>query len=616
MMMRALSFGSIILWALVVPTRGAVYTCFEDVPQSSHFDFVIVGGGTAGNTLANRLTENPHFHVLVLEAGPSNEGVIDSMVPFFANRASPFTPWDWNYTAIPQETLNNRSIVYPRGHILGGSSSVILGSDYMVYTRGSSEDWDRYASISQNQGWSWHSIQEYIRKNEKWTEPADHHNTTGQFNPKLHTTRGVNSVSLPGFLWKNTDERIIQTTKDFADEFPFNEDMNSGSHLGIGWTQNTIDGSTGRRSSSATSYLGPHFISRKNLNVLVNARVTRLVKTGTSRDGKPEILGVEFLDANNPEKKFTVQAHKELILSAGSINTPQILQLSGIGDRHLLSSMKIPVLVDNPSVGRNLSDHPLVPNIWRANSNNTFQAAQRNATLASEQFQEWNTTGKGPLTNEFTNQLGWLRIPASVTDFWGNIEDPAAGNNTAHYEFMLCNGVIPGASALPSSDNYFSIFTAVVSPASRGSVALNTSSPLDAPLIDPGFYKEEIDLKVMKFAIRSAQRFLTGPAWSEYIISAVDGQGNTTMTGDDSQLEQYIKENTATVFHPTGTSSMSPVNAGWGVVDPDLKVKGVVGVRIVDLSVLPIVPAAHPQAAAYVVGERAGDLIMKSMGSN
>ncbi|KAJ3572974.1 hypothetical protein NP233_g2733 [Leucocoprinus birnbaumii] len=611
-MMRAPSFGSIILWALVVPARGIVYTCFEDVPQSSHFDFVIVGGGTAGNTLANRLTENPHLNVLILEAGPSNEGVIDSMVPFFANRVFPFTPWDWNYTTIPQEMLNNRSIIYPRGHILGGSSSV----NFMAYTRGSSEDWDRYASISQDQDWNWDSIQEYIRKNEKWTEPADHHDITGQFDPKFHTTGGVNSVSLPGFLWENADERIIQTTKDFADEFPFNEDMNSGSHLGIGWVQNTIDGSTGRRSSSATSYLGPHFISRRNLNVLVNARATRLVKTGTSRDGKPEMLGVEFINVNTPEKSFTVRAHKELILSAGTINTPHILQLSGIGDRHLLSSMKIPVLVDNPSVGRNLSDHPIVPNIWRANSNNTFQAAQRNATLASEQFQEWHTSGKGPLVDEYANHLGWLRVPASVADFWGNVEDPAAGNNTAHYEFILCNGAIPGAFTLPSSDNYFSIFTAVVSPVSRGSVVLNTSNPLAAPLIDPGFYNEEVDLKVMKFAIRSAQRFLSGPAWSEYIISAVDGQGDTTIAGDDSQLEQYVRENTATIFHPTGTSSMSPVGAGWGVVDPDLKVKGVAGLRIVDLSVLPIVPAAHPQLAAYVIGERAGDVIKKALGGN
>ncbi|KAF5346542.1 hypothetical protein D9756_010032 [Leucocoprinus leucothites] len=599
--------GTLVVLTFLHFVQGAIYERFEDVPQDSPFDFVIIGGGTAGNALANRLTEIPDFNVLVLEAGPSNEGVVDSIVPFFCAQAVPFTPWDWNYTTIPQKGINNRSVIYPRGHLLGGSSSV----NFMAYLRGSSQDWDRYASITGDHGWSWDAIQPLIHRNEKWTEPADHHNTTGQFNPDVHSTKGINSVSLAGFPRPNLDPRVIRTTKDLPDEFPFNEDMNSGSHLGIGWTQATING--GRRSSSATSYLGPRFISRKNLHVLVNARVTRLVQTGRARNGTPKILGVEFVDINT-NRKLTVNARRELILSAGSVNTPQLLQLSGIGDHSLLSSLNIRTLVHNPSVGQNLSDHPLLPNIWLVNSTDTFEAAERNATIAAEQLQEWEATEKGPLVDTLLDHLGWLRVPDNETDIWDRFEDPAAGRDTAHYELLFSNGIVPGTFPLPPAGNFLSVVTAVVSPTSRGSIRLNTSDPFSAPLIDPGLLNTPLDFEIIKYSIRSAQRFLSGRAWKDYIIAPLNGLDNTTMVGTDEELGEYVRANTATIFHPVGTASMAPVDADWGVVDPDLRVKGVSGLRVVDASVLPIVPAAHTQVPTYIVGERAGDLIKQAWG--
>lgn len=228
-----------------------------------------------------------------------------------------------------------------------------------------------------------------------------------------------------------------------------------GSFGHLGWTQSTLNG--GRRSSSATSYLGPNFISRKNLHVLVNARVTRLLKTGNTRDGKPEMLGVEFVRADDTGKhktpftlsedanslafylarRLTVRATKEVVLSAGSVGTPHLLQLSGIGDRGHLSSLGISTILHNPSVGQNLSDHPLVSNLWFVNSNATFDDIARNATLAAEEFAKWQQTEQGPMVNTLLNHLAWLRVPKSEATFWQKFRDPAAGKNTAHYELLF-----------------------------------------------------------------------------------------------------------------------------------------------------------------------------------
>ncbi|SJK97998.1 uncharacterized protein ARMOST_01254 [Armillaria ostoyae] len=179
--------------------------------------------GTAGNVLANRLTEDPDISVLVLEAGNSTADVLLSQVPFFCTLATPNTPLDWNYTTIPQPGLNGRAIPIPRGFGLGGSSAV----NYMTYTRGSSEDYDRYASVSGDSGWRWDEIQPYFRKNERFVTPADHHNTTGEFDPNVHSFRGINSVTLPGYP-RAIDSHILQTTKELPDSFPFNLDYNSG----------------------------------------------------------------------------------------------------------------------------------------------------------------------------------------------------------------------------------------------------------------------------------------------------------------------------------------------------------------------------------------------------
>ncbi|KAF7322114.1 Alcohol oxidase [Mycena kentingensis (nom. inval.)] len=405
---------------------------------------------------------------------------------------------------------------------------------------------------------------------EQFTQPVDKHNISGQFDPAVHAFNGINSVTMSGFPTE-IDNKVFAVTRDDADFFPFNLDMNSGSHLGLGWTQMTaLDGA---RSSSATSYLAPKFVSRPNLHVLLNARVVRIVPTS-----EKDFRTVQFLVAKGQEFSFT--ATKEVILSAGSINTPNILLHSGIGDAAALSARGIKPQHDLPSVGANLTDHPRVSISWPvdAESSTTFDPIFQNSSVMDRVLQQWEHSHTGPLTEEIVPQLAWLRIPPNSTIF-ETTPDPAAGPNTAHYELLFSNGFL---GATPATGKYFGINLAVVSPAARGSVTIASADPLAPPNINPNLLGTEINLVVMREALKAAFRFVAQPSLANYITGDPEGLSSTF---NDDQLDAYLSANTATVFHPVGTASISPVGANWGVVDPNLKVKGLNGLRIADCSV-------------------------------
>jgi choline dehydrogenase-like flavoprotein len=567
-------------------TLAIIVQHVDGLPRTT-YDFIVVGGGLAGAVVANRLTENPNFNVLLVEAGPTNFGVLATEVPFLWFELTN-TIYDWNYTTTVQAGLNNRSIPMARAHILGGCSS----HNGMVYTRGSSDDYDRWARVTGDSGWSWKNILPYLMKNEKWSPPADLHNTAGQFIPSVHGKNGLMSVSLPGNP-SPIDDMLLATTKQVP-ELPFLPDMNAGRPLGLGYWQSSIG--NGTRSSSASAYLASQFTSRRNLDILLETKVSRVLPTVKSQ--------LSFRTIEIAVSKTRLTASKEVILSAGAINTPHILMNSGIGDRATLSNIGISTLINLPSVGRNLTDHPHGAVAYTVNSNNTGDNLHSNATLAAEALAQWQFNRTGPYTALGTF-IGWERLSAKSPIF-DKFKDPTAGTNSPHIELLPTSGSFITVNGVAVTDgHHVGAGISVVSPTSRGSVTLNQTNPLGNPVIDLGFLTTEIDFFTMREGYRAAQRLFRAPAWDGYIIEQVAPAANLT----DAQMDEFIRDNAFSASHPVGTAAMSAKTAGYGVVDPDLLVKGAKGLRIVDASIMPFITSGHVQAPTYAIAERAADII-------
>ncbi|KAF4610341.1 hypothetical protein D9613_010632 [Agrocybe pediades] len=482
--------------------------------------------------------------------------------------------------------LLHRRDLMVRGHLLGGSSSV----NGMVYTRGSSSDYDRFARVTGEPGWSWNALQPYIRKHEGFVPPVDGRNPAGEFDPRFHGFSGPIHTTLQALLNPPIDSRMIAAANQLKGEFSFNLDLNSGTPLGLAWHQSTTG--HGERSSAATGYLPASVRARPNLHILIGTRVTRVLPTSGDRQGKPSLRTVEFTSGtSNSSPRTTVTATKEVILSAGSIGTPHILLHSGIGDKSELKKIGIASVVNLPSV-----DHPIFAvavNLNITNDNDPWANIDTNTTLQAEALEIWNSNRTGPLASfGRLDQFIFGRVPPSK---FKGLADPSSGPNSAHYEL-----------AFTGSANLLLAAVAVSSPASRGTVSLQTNNPFDQPLIDPQFLTAPIDVILAREAIRAFFKFTTAPAWKDVLLSPTPGFVNNTV---DSVLDEFSRNTTIANLHPIGTAAMSPVNAPWGVVDPDLLLKKASGLRIIDASVYPYIPCGHTQASVYIVAERAADVV-------
>ncbi|KAI0720537.1 alcohol oxidase [Cerioporus squamosus] len=575
---------------------GALFESPTNDVLNTSYDIIIIGAGAGGAVMANRLTEDASTRVLLIEAGGSDFMNINISVPGLSSTLT-HSKFDWNFTTTPQIGLNNRTVAYPRGFVLGGSTA----TNQMIFCRGTKDDWSRFANVSGDDGWTWEKLLPFILKVDNMTAPTDGHNTTGQFNPALHNTSGVVDISVPGVSLA-IDQRGLNASQELSSEFPFNLDYNSGDTIGFSWTQSTIH--DGRRVTSATSYLA-QALNRSNLDILVNTRVTKLVPVGEV-SGKPDMRGVQFAQSANGTV-YTLHAAKEVILSAGSVKSPHILMLSGIGDVAHLSSFNITPLVDLPVIGTNLQDHVFLGNPWLVNANFTLDDVHRNATLSAEQLALWKVNGSGFLGLPPTNQFNWLRTNSSVFSSL-NTTDPSAGPTSANFELIISDNFASKRVALPATGRFISIVSNLISPTSRGNISLASTNPFDAPLVNPNLLGSEVDLAIMRSAIQAARTFMAAPAWADYIISEFGAFGEAQT---DDELNAYIRDQSDTVDHPIGTIPLG--RGSEGALNADLTLKGTVGLRVVDASAFPFIPSGHTQGPTYILAERAATLVRASL---
>ncbi|KAF9440763.1 GMC oxidoreductase [Macrolepiota fuliginosa MF-IS2] len=603
--------GFLSLLSLVQLALGAVQFQSPDDLPGIEYDFIVVGGGNAGAVVASRLGENQDYKILVIEAGLSDAEVPDSRVPGLShNFAVTGNRADWNYTTTPQVHVNGKVTPYLRGLMLGGCSS----HNEMMYTRGSRDDYDRWAAVTGDNNLSWSKMFPYILKAETWSGPNDPNlPEDGHYDPSVHGRSGNVNVSAAYYAHPLNDLWVAATKElsKSSDEFPPLLDMNGGRMIGMGrtsvttsWDQDTIG--HGVRSSSVTAYLAH---TSDNVHVLLNTRVTRVVPSTDNHPNGTDIRSVEFATTSEGPR-YNLTATKELIISGGVINSPQILLNSGIGPREELEALGITLLIDNPSVGKNFSDQPAVPIGFSTN----LPIDEFNKTAA---LVEWNTSHTGRLAvPPHMAPLGWVRFPPTAAPFKDGSSDPTGGQNSPHVELFFRNVTLIPAWQTPKGNASILMLIVDGNPMSRGSITLATSSPFDAPLIDPNFLAAPIDTAILLEGVRSAQRLFSAQTFSSSVFGLVGPAPDANGTLTDESITDYIKHVTQPNIHGVASCSMAPHGADWGVVDPEFKVRGTAGLRIVDASVLPFVPSGHTQAPTYAIAEWASDVIKSSWTKN
>jgi choline dehydrogenase len=502
------------------------------------YDFVVVGGGSAGCVIASRLTEDPHVRVLVLEAGGAHGPDAMTVPALWPTLIG--TTLDWGSHTVPQRGLDGAVLAYPRGRVLGGSSSI----NAMAFVRAHPSSYNSWASEGAV-GWDYDALLPYFRRSES---------AAGR-DPRWRGTNGP-MTPMPGSDLHPAAEAFLGACEELG--HPISSDLNGAEPEGV--SRYELSAVDGMRQSVADAYLRP-VLDRPNLTVITNAPVTRLLFTGS------RCTGVAYLeDGNHPQ---TVRAEREVILCAGAIGTPQLLQLSGIGPANHLRACGIPVVVDIAGVGANLSDHPL-------------------GVVAHSAAQPMPAG-----VNNHVDVLAALRA------------DPASEAPDCH--ILFCDiPVFPRGFEGHAETGYTFEFS-MLRPHSRGSVRLATKDPTAAPLIDPALLTDDRDVTGMLNAMRLARRLGQSAAMAKWRKEELlPGPDVSTET----ELRAYLRRSVGTYWHPAGTCAMG--SAPTAVVDLDLKVNGVEGLRVADASVMPSVPGANLNATVLAIAERAAEIICRS----
>ena len=530
------------------------------------FDYIVVGGGSAGCVVASRLSEDPAVSVCLLEAGgPDTSAFIHAPLGFAAT--APLGIFNWNYNSIPQPGLGGRRGFAPRGKVMGGSSSL----NAMVYTRGNASDYDQWAAQG-NPGWSYNDVLPLFKQSENnLCFGADAYRGTG----------GPLQVS-----YLRSPSPINQAFLDACESqgLPRTADYNGAQQWGCAPAQ--VTQKDGERWSAAKAYITPHR-NRPNLTVITHAHTCKVLLEGSN--GAQRAVGVQYL---HHDQALEVRARREVVLSGGAFGSPQLLMLSGIGPAEHLRAHGIPVRHVLPGVGQNLQDHVTTVLIYRTNhQKETLGFSLRGAWAMVRSVFEWRSRRTGWITTNVAESQAFLKTTPEL--------------ETPDIQLALCTGIVDDHTRKTHLGHGYTLHVTLMRPKSRGSVTLQSAKPTDAPLIDPAYLRDPEDLATlikgtqMGFDIMQAQPLAAYRGKMLYPIE----RDNT------AQIAQFLRDHSDTEYHPSGTCKMGPANDPMAVVDAELRVHGVQGLRVVDASIMPNLITGNTNAPTIMIAEKAANMI-------